>query len=468
MLEMFVSMNGRSSSYWKFPISAVVACSFFFCPDRIRSVSGFRPTTLLTSSTNKIPRYGNRSLTLFSKKNISRRKLLQVSSSVLPATVPFLNSKEAASMDTETQKPSSINFGAKWSATDGLNSLNEKSEFVSFDTRAYKAMKEDKTRTPIFERAISDRLGDDPEDKVVLDLGTGPYALFALIAAQQGAGKVYAIEANPEAAESARVFVKRSGYADVITILEGFSTEIELPEKADFCIAEIVGSVASEEGVYATIGDAHRHLKDPSNDRSWIPSRIQTYAAPASYSLHNLFGPPDFDWSKLNGEPVRFSCRDKGLELLSTPKLIEDITFANIPSISNNKKSGGIHEKVLFIVNENRIKENEIALFQEFRRDNKSSVEEAGKFAEQTAHSFSGIAMWPRLILSDSIIIDSRHFGDGNHQQSHWQTVLPIMSGRPLANLIGGERIEASFNFMWPSEIAQPPHYMIEGTLNYI
>ena len=53
--------------------------------------------------------------------------------------------------------------------------------------------------------------------------------------------------------------------------------------------------------------------------------------------LHNnLFTPLAFDWGKLNGEPVRFNCRDEGLELLSDPVLIEDIDFAN-PSSSGGQ-----------------------------------------------------------------------------------------------------------------------------------
>jgi len=142
-------------------------------------------------------------------------------------------------------------------------------------------------------------------------LSAGPLALFAIIAAQAGAGKVYAIEANSEDVKSARATVTKLGFEDIIEVLEGFSNEITLPEKADFAVAEIVGSIASEEGAYATILDAHRRLiKEPLNPSNWIPSRIQTYGSSVSYTLHNLFQPPEFDWTKLNGEPVRFNCRD--------------------------------------------------------------------------------------------------------------------------------------------------------------
>jgi len=232
-----------------------------------------------------------------------------------------------------TDTPSTVPFGAMWSSVDGLNTMdkaagdkgnNNKKGFVSFDMAAYTAMKEDKSRTPFFRRAIGKRLSAfPPETQIVLDLGTGPFALFAIMAAELGAKKVYAIEADPIVAESARVAIQKAGWSDTITLLEEFSTKVSLTEKADLCIAEICGSIASEEGAIATLKDTHKRLmKNPNSPASWIPSKVQTFAAPASYNLHNLFGPPEFDWTKLAGEPVRFNCRDTGLQLLSDPVLI--------------------------------------------------------------------------------------------------------------------------------------------------
>ena len=82
---------------------------------------------------------------------------------------------------------SSTPISASWNAVDGLNSLDSK--FVSFNKSAYKAMMDDKSRTPLFEQAIINRLKSaegGPESQVVLDLGTGPFALFAVIAAKNG------------------------------------------------------------------------------------------------------------------------------------------------------------------------------------------------------------------------------------------------------------------------------------------
>jgi protein arginine N-methyltransferase 1 len=361
----------------------------------------------------------------------------------------------------------SVPISAAWTAVDGLNSLDSKSQVVSFDTAAYQAMTDDPARTPFFRKAIERRLAIHPESMTVLDLGTGPFALFALMAAEAGAGKVYAIEANPQAAESARAYVQRAGFEDVVTILEGFSTQLELPTKADFCIAEIVGSIASEEGAYATVLDAHKRLmKDPTKDSSWIPTRIQTYAAPASYSLHMLFGPPEFDWAKLKGEPVRFNCRDRGLALLSDPVLVEDVSFANILSKEQQDNANNKKRDFTFTVDVERMEDNKESFYDEFRRGNSSPMD-SELLATRTAHSLSGIALWPRLVLDDTTIVDSRHFGDGSHQRSHWQTVLPIMSDRPIENLVGGEKVDITCDFHLPVDIFKPPAYSIRGALQY-
>ena len=60
-----------------------------------------------------------------------------------------------------------------------------------------------------------------PNEMVVLDVGTGPFALLAIAAAKAGAKKVYAVEATPEVAELARNEIRKQGIPDgVIEVLE--------------------------------------------------------------------------------------------------------------------------------------------------------------------------------------------------------------------------------------------------------
>ena len=81
---------------------------------------------------------------------------------------------------------------------------------------------------------------------------------------------MYAVEANAAAAELARAtvaFVQDPSTPDhiapgTIEVIEGFSTAITLPERADLLVSEIVGSIASEEGMYTSIRNARlRQMK---------------------------------------------------------------------------------------------------------------------------------------------------------------------------------------------------------------
>jgi hypothetical protein len=396
------------------------------------------------------------------KNNFSTRRSALLSTAKLASAALFtlsINPSFAAnaaddndgdvSTTTSVATTTTTPITASWKAVDGLNTQDDNTNFISFESSAYKAMINDESRTPLFYKTIEERLSqmDSESNKIVVDLGTGPYAIFAMKAAEYGAKKVYAIEANAKAAQMARDIVKEKGYDDIITIIEGYSTDIELPnnDKADLIIAEIIGSIVSEEGCVTTILDASkRFAKNPTDKKTWIPQRVQTLGCPASYTLHNLFGPPSFDWSKLNGEPVRFNCRDEGLQLLcNIPQLIEDIDFSNIQKYNSNNK-----KQLTFQVDENLIEDNKSKLIIELQ-ENKLRENEALKVAIQTANSFSGIAFWPRLILNDdgneSYTINSRSYPNGEHQKSHWQTVLPIMNDIPII-VNGSTKISIDIN----------------------
>ena len=151
-------------------------------------------------------------------------------------------------------------------------------------------MVNDGPRTALFLDELERRLAAyPPGTATVLDLGTGPFALFAKAAARLGARKVYAIEAVPASAARARKEVSdaakygREFAEGVVEVLEGFSTDVALPEKVDLVIFEIAGSIASEEGCYATMRDARdRFLARPDDASSYIPHAYQTLGAPGS------------------------------------------------------------------------------------------------------------------------------------------------------------------------------------------
>ena len=267
--------------------------------------------------------------------------------------------------------------------------------FIRFDENSYKSMRDDMGRTPAFIAALEARLAGHQGQLSVLDIGTGPFALLAIAAAHAGARTVYAIEVNSTVAQLARQAIEQAGLTDTITVFDGFSTDVTLPSKVDVIVSEIVGCIASEESVFATIRDAHeRFALRPTDPASWIPNRCQTWAAPASWALHYGLGPPAYDWGGIK-RPPRIFCVDNNLQLLAPPALLEDIDFAD-PHLPT---SGAVHAAAItFEVTNERLAGNERAYFQNICREGADKAE-AAELAIAVARSFSGVALWPRLVL---------------------------------------------------------------------
>lgn len=84
------------------------------------------------------------------------------------------------------------------------------------------------------------------ENTTVLDIGTGA-GLLALISARCGAKHVYTVEFEPVLAELATKIIEDNGLSHKITVLNKLSTElvigVDMPEKADVLVSEIVDSV---------------------------------------------------------------------------------------------------------------------------------------------------------------------------------------------------------------------------------
>jgi protein arginine N-methyltransferase 1 len=99
--------------------------------------------------------------------------------------------------------------------------------------------------------------------RTVLDIGTGQDAVWALEAARAGARHVWAVESVPRSARLAREAVRQAGFADRVTVLEGLSTALELPEPADLCVSEIIGTLGGSEGAGAVLCDARERLVRP-------------------------------------------------------------------------------------------------------------------------------------------------------------------------------------------------------------
>ncbi|MGH9841780.1 MAG: 50S ribosomal protein L11 methyltransferase, partial [Blastocatellia bacterium] len=141
-----------------------------------------------------------------------------------------------------------------------------------YSVSAYGAMLADETRMRPYVEAL--RRSVKPGD-VVIDLGAGT-GIFALLACQAGARKVYAIEPN-DAIHVARQIAADNGCADRIEFIQDFSTKITLPEKAHVVFSDLRGRLPLYNGHLKTLADARQRLLSPGG--ILIPQRDTLWAA---------------------------------------------------------------------------------------------------------------------------------------------------------------------------------------------
>jgi protein arginine N-methyltransferase 1 len=109
---------------------------------------------------------------------------------------------------------------------------------------------------------------------VEIGAGLGTYSFFA---AQAGAKRVYGIE-KERVVQVAEKLAARNGLTEQVTFVEGYSTEVTLPEKGDVLIMEDFSSLFVRRGVEELMRDAlERHLK---KDCIVIPQAVSLYVAP--------------------------------------------------------------------------------------------------------------------------------------------------------------------------------------------
>jgi protein arginine N-methyltransferase 1 len=131
----------------------------------------------------------------------------------------------------------------------------------------------DRARVSAFERAITEviRPGD-----VVLDLGSGT-GILGLFALKAGAARVYAIDGSGLTQLEREIFAA-NGFADRVVCIKGLSTRIELPEKVDVIVGDLIGRFGFDGGLIEFYADARRRMA-AANVRT-VPSRVDLYVAP--------------------------------------------------------------------------------------------------------------------------------------------------------------------------------------------
>jgi hypothetical protein len=134
-------------------------------------------------------------------------------------------------------------------------------------------MLDDVDRTSSFQAALRSTV--TPQD-VVLDIGTGT-GVLAVTAALAGARHVYAVEATAMARAAERL-AEANGVGDRVTVVDGHSFDVDLPERATVLVSEIIGDDPLGERIVPTFADARARLLAPG--ARIIPAGIRICALP--------------------------------------------------------------------------------------------------------------------------------------------------------------------------------------------
>lgn len=162
--------------------------------------------------------------------------------------------------------------------------------------------------------------------KTFVDIGTGMYLTLTKLLLKGGVAHVHAIEANKESYKKALEQCKcmERVAQDKITLHQSLSTEIILNQRVDAIIHEIVGTIASNEGMPSVIADAQERFLVPNG--LVIPKLVETLMVPIEEPsigfvdrLMSWFG---FE-NKL--EPLQ------GLQVIYNPT--KQIRLSNVPEV---------------------------------------------------------------------------------------------------------------------------------------
>lgn len=156
-------------------------------------------------------------------------------------------------------------------------------ELEMYSISGYGSMIADRMRMDAYMRAL--RRVVKP-GSAIMDIGTGA-GIFALLACQLGARRVYAIEIG-DAIEIAREIAVSSGYADRIEFIQKRSTQVTLHERVDVIISDLRGVLPFFQHHIPAIADARKRFLGPGG--TLIPQRdtlwVTAVEAPELYGRH--------------------------------------------------------------------------------------------------------------------------------------------------------------------------------------
>ena len=131
-----------------------------------------------------------------------------------------------------------------------------------------------RSRIEKFRQAIQNLVN---EGNYVVDIGTGS-GVLAILAAKAGAGRVTAIEVNPESLQYAKEAAQMNGVDHLIEFVEGNFLDFRPKEKADIVICEMLSSIMLVEQQIPASVHASRKILKPNG--KMLPQEVTVYVVP--------------------------------------------------------------------------------------------------------------------------------------------------------------------------------------------
>src|SRR6478736_2366885 len=133
-------------------------------------------------------------------------------------------------------------------------------DVLGWDESFHELMLHDHLRMTVYEAAI--RRAVRPGD-VVVDLGTGT-GILARWALEAGARTVYGIEVNARILDKALRNLQALGLAKRFKPIHDLSWNVNLPEKVDLIISELIGNLGDNEDCHRILADARKRFLKPA------------------------------------------------------------------------------------------------------------------------------------------------------------------------------------------------------------